>query len=241
MTHQDFKDALPAFALDALDPAERAAVAAHLLTCAECEAELAALYRVADGIGLEAQPVVPPALLRSRVLAGIGGDKEVAVPPAAPATASRTWRTWALPVALAASVAVAAFALYQTSLARTELEPLRRMERVLGAADLVRADLVGQGSAAEASARALWSPSEGLVFTAANLPPLPLDRVYQLWTIRGSQPTSAGLLARGADGSVTFVRDAEAAGPPDAFGVTIEPAGGSATPTLPIVLVGGVR
>ena len=60
MTHDELKDSLPAFALDALDPHERAEVAAHVATCAACTAELAVLDRVVAGVGLEAPPVTPP-------------------------------------------------------------------------------------------------------------------------------------------------------------------------------------
>jgi anti-sigma-K factor RskA len=110
---------------------------------------------------------------------------------------------------------------------------------VLESGDLITVDLKGQERAAGATGRALWSRSRGLVFTAEGLPALPRDRVYQLWTISGSTPTSAGLLAPDATGHVTFtVAGGAGATRPDAFGVTIEPAGGSATPTLPIVLMG---
>jgi anti-sigma factor RsiW len=54
MTHEQLRDLLPALSLGALDADERREVAAHVSTCAECAAELAALERVVDGIGLEA-------------------------------------------------------------------------------------------------------------------------------------------------------------------------------------------
>jgi anti-sigma-K factor RskA len=60
-----------------------------------------------------------------------------------------------------------------------------------------------------------------------------------LWTITGTVATGAGTFTPDAQGaaSVTSIV-APGAALPDAFGVTIEPAGGSTTPTMPIVMVG---
>jgi hypothetical protein len=58
-----------------------------------------------------------------------------------------------------------------------------RTAAVLRAADLGRVDLTGQTGARDASGRILWSASQGVVFVATNLPPLPPGRVYQLWVV----------------------------------------------------------
>ena len=77
---------------------------------------------------------------------------------------------------------------------------------VLTAPDVARVDLEGQPVAPDASARAFWSRSRGLVFTASNLPPLPPGRTYQLWVLTTDPaPTSAGLLKPDADGRATAV------------------------------------
>jgi anti-sigma-K factor RskA len=117
---------------------------------------------------------------------------------------------------------------------------------VLTAPDVARIDLAGQAPAApQAAARAFWSRSRGMVFTASNLPPLPAGRVYQLWVVT-AQPAplgavSAGLLTPDAQGSVT----ATFTTPPDipqpvALAVTIEPAGGVPAPTGDRYLIGTV-
>lgn len=66
-THDEFDVA--AYAIDALDPAERAAVEAHLAGCEQCRADLAELRRVVVGLGLSAEPETPPASLRERTIA----------------------------------------------------------------------------------------------------------------------------------------------------------------------------
>ncbi len=113
---------------------------------------------------------------------------------------------------------------------------------VLAAPDLARIDLAGQPVAPLASARAYWSRSRGLVFTASNLPALPRGRVYQLWVLarQPSPPISAGLLKPDPTGRVDIVFFKT---PPDlprpvAMAVTIEPEGGVPAPTGDKYLVG---
>ena len=115
---------------------------------------------------------------------------------------------------------------------------------VLAAPDLARIDLAGQPVAPQASARAYWSRSRGLVFTASNLPALPPGRVYQLWVLakQPSPPISAGLLKPDPTGRVDIVFNT----PPDlpkpvAMAVTIEPEGGVPAPTGDKYLVGAAN
>jgi anti-sigma-K factor RskA len=76
------------------------------------------------------------------------------------------------------------------------------------------------------------------VFTSNGLPALANARVYELWVLGpGGSATSAGLLARTANGQTAPVlAGGLAAG--DKVGVTVEPAGGAAKPTsTPIVVI----
>jgi len=243
MTHDELKDALSALALGALDSAERIEVEAHVRGCAECQAELQALLKVVDGIGLEASPVTPPEALKSKVLARVTAQPQLrAVPPADVrpiAVPPKPAGSWVMPVALAASLVLAAAALFYAFRLQTEVQELKKTTFLLQSADLVRANMKGQGSASNATGLALWSKTNGMLFSATQLPKLPAGRVYQLWTITGTTATSAGLLTPDANGAVRLELPVSAnAAKPDAFGLTIEPAGGSPAPTLPIVLLG---
>jgi anti-sigma-K factor RskA len=113
---------------------------------------------------------------------------------------------------------------------------------VMAAPDLARVELAPQPAAAAARGRAFWSRSQGLVFTAANLPPLPADRIYQLWIVTAQAPISAGLITPDPSGSVTAVFETSPdVGQPVAMAVTLEPAGGVPSPTGDKVLVGTVN
>jgi hypothetical protein len=110
---------------------------------------------------------------------------------------------------------------------------------VLAAPDLTRIDLAGQPAAPQATARALWSRNRGMVFTAANLPPAPADRVYQVWVVTGGGPVSAGLFTPDSSGRATAVFNTPAdIGTPVALAVTLEPAGGVPAPTGERYLLG---
>ena len=111
---------------------------------------------------------------------------------------------------------------------------------VLAAPDLVRIDLAGQPAAPNASARALWSRSRGLVFTASNLPAPPPGRAYQLWVLTAQPaPISAGMLTLDARGRVSAMIDTPADLPsPTAMAVTLEPVAGVPLPTGDKYLVG---
>jgi anti-sigma-K factor RskA len=113
---------------------------------------------------------------------------------------------------------------------------------VLTAPDVARIDFAGQPDAPKASGRAYWSRARGMVFSAAALPPPPAGRTYQVWVVTSAPaPISAGLIEPDTSGHVNEVF----ATPPDipqpiAVAVTLEPAGGVASPTGPKVLVGTV-
>jgi len=91
------------------------------------------------------------------------------------------------------------------------------------------------------SARAVYLPSRGaLVMQASNMQPLPPNKTYELWVIPATgAPIPAGLFQPDASGSGSVVLPSIPQGvQAKAFGITIENAGGSNTPTLPIVLSG---
>ena len=137
----------------------------------------------------------------------------------------------------------------EATLLRAELTTLRRnwvevqhVMDVLKAPDMLKVDLKGQGTMPDAAGRAFWSRTAGLMFTADRLPALPAGRVYQLWTITGTAATGACTFTPDAQGGASVSAVVPAGAPkPDAFGVTIEPTGGSATPTMPIVMVGNSK
>ncbi|MDR5729886.1 MAG: anti-sigma factor [Terriglobia bacterium] len=106
-----------------------------------------------------------------------------------------------------------------------------------------RVTLVSAHAQPEPEGDAVYLKERGsLVFTASNLAALPANKTYELWLIpaNGAAPIPAGTFEPDAHGMASVLLPHLPAGiEVKAFGVTLENAGGSATPTLPILLAGG--
>jgi hypothetical protein len=218
-----------------------------------------------DALALSVDPVVPPAAVRQRILSSIAAS-----PVAAPRTAAQrfpsAWlaaaasvilaivvggyatqlrgRVQALEARLQAAVTQLQTGERQMAQARLVAADAQRQLSVLAAPDVAHVDLKGQPAAPQASARALWSRSRGLLFAASNLPALPAGRTYQLWVISGkSAPISdAWTFKTDVSGAVTTMFATPVTLPaPTAMAVTIEPDGGTAAPTGAMYLVGSLN
>lgn len=118
--------------------------------------------------------------------------------------------------------------------ARNSLENSKRLLSALRDRNVTVVPLAGQDYLPEAYAKAYWNKEEGSLFIdAQGLPEPPEGMAYQVWslTMDPLTPTSVGLLDDFAgDGNKVFVlantNDSQA------FGITLEPAGGSVSPTL---------
>jgi anti-sigma-K factor RskA len=226
-----------AYAVDALDPAERALFERHLASCTACQEEVASLQEATARLG-GLEDVAPPPALREQVLAGIRTVRPLP-PEAAPVGAPAPVRTlpvrrWLTGLAVAASglgIAGGGTVVWQQQHESTG--QLSVADRVLQAADAKRVTVtLPDGS----SASVIRSVSEGrAVLVAHDLPAAPDGRVYEMWlqTPAGTM-VPAGLMDRGSTRPVLLHGDATTA---TAAGITVEPAGGSDSPTSePIAL-----
>ena len=94
--------------------------------------------------------------------------------------------------------------------------------------------LGGQTVAPESFAKVYWNQETAAVYIdASGLPEPPEGMVYQVWALKLNPltPTSIGLLDNftGNEQKLFAVNDARGA---EGFGITLEPAGGSASPTM---------
>ena len=95
--------------------------------------------------------------------------------------------------------------------------------------------LGGQAIAPTAKAKIYWNKTSQIVFVdAAGLPDPPAGMEYQIWSLKLTPtlvPTSLGTLAefKTNDSKIFAVASTAAA---EGFGITLEPAGGSPTPTM---------
>lgn len=121
-----------------------------------------------------------------------------------------------------------------------ELGESRRQIALFAGADRL-VTLTGTAEAPEAKGAFYISDTSGLL-VLHRLPPLSPQQTYEFWLIPAQgDPVPAGLIPMEEEGVQTVVIPLENF-PPDltAVGLSIEPAGGSPTPTGPIVLFGEI-
>ena len=115
---------------------------------------------------------------------------------------------------------------------------------IIESGDFQRIALAGTDLSPASSASVYWNQNSSQVYlNAGNLPAPPSDRQYQLWAIVDGKPVSAGVLAL-ADShdeptSSTLQSMSSDITKAAAFAITLEPRGGSESPTLEAMYVQG--
>ena len=236
-------DLAASFALEALDPDEQAGYVRHLGVCGVCRALASGYGDVADALPAALELREASAGLKERVLAPIRAQA------GREASITRPWwgRTWVAPASLAAAAVFAvllgaalAWNFSLRSRQDDQEQQLTMQGQILDAiagGGRVR-QLKGTKDAPGASGTVVQSPSGGRAFILVrDLPELPEGMQYQVWRIKGATPVGAGLFSyEGPDEQmVALAVDFSDA---DAIGISIEPKGGSASPTGAIVLLG---
>lgn len=237
-----------AYALDAVDDAERAEFEQHLTRCEDCRVEVAGLRETAALLALMSE-ATPPPTLRESVLAGISQVRPLPPPapqadaPAAthPAPTSidaapsrrRTSPLWTGLLVAAALALVAGIGLSVWRPWTSDEPELSAADRVLQApdAETVSVDLGEAGRAKVVRSRT----EDRAVIVTEDMVAAPAGKVYELWfqTPEDSM-VPAGLMPPAPDQVVLLEGPAAEA---VAVGITVEPAGGSPEPTSePIAL-----
>lgn len=254
---------LEQYALGRATPAETAEVHAALERYPALRDELASLEQTLEQYAT-LHAINPPVGLRDRVLAAINADNSTSHTPAVPARRPAVVRTLRLALAAAATVAaiavVSALLFYRQNVdLRAEIgrlsrqlaaseqlgerlavsqEQLEQQQNFLLSPDLNRVVMGGLDPAPDARAVVYADArTERAYLQVVNLPVPPAGKQYQLWGIAGGQPVSMGVfnLPMGSQELqvVPNVPDAQA------YAVTLEPTGGSETPTLEQMYVMG--
>ena len=225
-----------AYALDALPPEERRFFEAHLDVCSVCRHEVNELIATAAMLGVAvAEP--PPADLRARVLAQIDVTRQDSVQETFTFQRRRGWwRSALVPVAASLVLIIGGLTVAVDRLGdrldRTEREQ-QLVAQVMAAPDSRVVPIDGpEGS----RARLIVSESAGhAVFVADDLPDVGRERAYALWLIGGDGAVAAGLVQPSDGGETVRLVEGDVSSA-DAFGVTVEPAGGSEQPTTDILM-----
>jgi anti-sigma-K factor RskA len=231
------RELLPAYALGALDADERRLVDSHLPACPDCQAALAEFRAVEQGL-LHATPTrEPPARIRAGLIARLAETR-----PPVPVR-RRRWGSFAAGLALTVLLALNLLLAGQLRQAQAQQAALAEQ---LAAGQLALELLSHAGTRTHAAAGESASGSlivnttaNTAVLSAKGLIELDAQHVYQLWLIPAEgQPVSIGLFQpRGQAGAFILpIQPEHVLADFAGFGITIEPAAGSPTPTGPLVL-----
>lgn len=227
---------LPAHALGALDDVEAKQVKEHLAQCAACRRELTLYEEMVGQLARVAPRSAPPAGLKQRVVGAISEAGETDDVEAG------WWERWerALQQFFARPVWQPALLFLIVVLGIANLALWQRVQQVQDATPFRTVRLAGTENASEATGVIVISEdgAHGALIVQ-ELPELGEEQAYQLWLIDDGQRTDGGVFSVSDDGYKShYVSSPQPLSDYDAFGVTIEPEGGSLGPTGPQVLGG---
>lgn len=255
--HDDVHDLAALYAIDALDAAEAEEFARHLPGCTRCQQEVAELRTAGAALALAVATPLPPGL-RQRVMDDIARQPQIPAPPAAGSTSApaaadpaavvpldaarrrpRSLRPRLL-AAVAAAVVVLAGAVGALAVVRgggsggDDRTAAEAAFAAVQAAPDART-LVLAGGEPGTAVQVAWSAvQDRAVLLADGVPDPGAGRTYELWRIDAGGPDPAGLFDPDGSGAAGLVVPLDG-GEPSAWGVTVEPDGGSPAPTPPIV------
>jgi anti-sigma-K factor RskA len=205
MEHTEIHELSAAYALDALEPEQRAGFEEHLLRCAECREAVSLFQETAAALAFGTDAPAPPPALGRRIMEQARRERPnvVALRPrwVFPATAA---------VAAVAACAAIAFGVWSAVLNN-------------------RLDARPEAVALEGTSGSLIvSPDGEGTLLVEQLAAAPAGRTYEAWVIQNGDPVPAGTFSGG--GRVAFVLTRNV---PDGavVAVTVERAGGVQKPT----------
>ena len=250
--HEQFAEDLALYALGTLSEDERFALEKHLEMCASCRRELEVMRGDLALVALSTSGPKPPGRSRERLTAAIAKEPRLPATPVAVGARSsagpqRVFSWWGALgwVAAAALLLVAIGLMRRNSSLESDIASVNArfgdQENKLRQADDIlttlidpeakKFELVSAGSKPVPRGKAIYQRrNSGLIFLASNLPPLPREKIYELWLFpaNGGAPIAAGLFKPDAHGSATVVDPPLPEGvEAKNFAVTLEPESGS--------------
>lgn len=240
LTHDEIRELLGAYALDAIPQDEREATARHLAECEECRAEASAHREAVAHLIAEGRQ--PDTGLWDRLSAAL----EAPPPTLRLGPVSDTVRRGRTALLTGAAVVIAAAGMVAFFTLKVS-DQNRRIEEMANAVEdrtILRAAYTAMTDPA-AEQLPLLSPDRSMVvylvllpdghgyLMAGKLRTLPRGRLYQMWALLDDSPVSAALLGRRPDVSPFWVHR-----PVAGFAITDESAPGARTPSGKPVVIG---
>lgn len=224
MAHYRYRDDVAAYALGALDDAGARRLEQHLESCASCREYLGWLDPAVELLPESVPPREPPRRLKRDLMSAVRADVRAAERGAPPGWRGMLGQAWRPATALAVCLLLAAGLVTGYALRGDDEQD----------SVLVEAQPASPG-VGDALAATLEVEGETGILHVEKLPPLPRDHVYQAWIGHDGRMLPSTTFVVRRDGTNEVAIDGSLADAEGVF-ITREPAGGSAKPTLPVLM-----
>ncbi len=227
------------YALDALSLEDRAGLDIHLYGCARCRLRLEQLRAAAFARPRSIIPLEPSAAGKQKLLERIRADIAARSHGSLQAPASTVHHgtlifasAFTIPAALAGAAVCLAVITLLLAQAITSADPSNYGAAILGNPSARILRLEGTAAAPDAQGQVVMAPGQPyVVLVVSGLEPLPEDRGYQLWLIRGTKRLPGGRFEVHQQGGAAVVLSVPAPpAPSDWLGITEGPMDGGAEP-----------
>jgi len=253
--------AVGSYVVDALDDAERAEFESHLAHCESCQREVVEFSETTAQLAVLSETTPPPAL-RGSILSAIREvrplppvDPEVTTSdePSRPAVADSTSSSpppaepvldelavrrnrrparvlaFAVAAAMVVALALGGWVVNLVQERQAQVAASNALTQLLSAPDVqVHKKTMNGAAVSFVVSRSL----DRAVITGTNVPALPSGKEYQLWTLDGAAAIPNRLFTGGQTVQTWFEGGVKEA---SGVAVTIEPTGGSQSPSLPVI------
>jgi anti-sigma-K factor RskA len=222
-----FDDLKEAYALDALSEDERREVEEYLGTHPELRAEVDELRSVANLLAFAPQEYEPSPKLRRDLLNKISGSPGVTSAAGPAPRQAGLWRLFGSGgLAAAAALALVTIGMFVWNASLQE-ENQTLQGQLQGQRTYA---LEGTGTAQGVRGEVVRLGDERAMLVAEDLPAPPEGETYETWILREDVPEPAGLFEPNDAGVAAAPIEGSIEGA-DAVAVTLEPSGGSSSPT----------
>ena len=252
-THEYIRELIPAYGLDCLDPAEAEIVARHLVSCDACRAELASYRELVGQLGLGVQEYSPSPELKQKILSAVhsapalNGIKELPKHEPKPERSSQKPAGISRFAELFRLVVPAWSVLSVLLISVLSISNVRLNQRVdsleQAATGFQTVMLSGTDTSPSSTGLLVISPDgQNGSLVVDQMPALEDNQDFQLWLIKDGERTSGGVFHTYSNGyGVLWIHAEQPLISYDEIGLTIEPSGGSATPTGDKIMGGAIH
>jgi len=120
-----------------------------------------------------------------------------------------------------------------------QLDYARNVAHLFEAKDTITVSLAPMPGMPNGAVKVMYNQKMGELMYDGWIEPPPQDKSYQLWVVpMQGQPISVGVINPATSDTAHWLTRVPEGIPPKAFAITMEPAGGMAQPTGPMVLMG---